>query len=254
MSSEYFQELLRFYITKSTARPAQNSPQIVGRMLESIMKWIYDVCEQNRYSLETFQLASEILVKFLSVHNTTSNTLQLVAVASLMLSVKYHEKSTLSLLQASQVCLNKYSLSDIQITERFILQRLDWGINMPTASEISRAFLLATGVTSDFSRIFERSDGFAVICYMDFKLLRFSALEIAITSTVCALEQFNQLQFRNQWLELLRSRVNFDLARVDECKRLLVEYLLLTTSVNDRNKIECLLRESISSLFSSKDR
>ena len=170
-----------------------------------------------------------------------------------MLAVKYHEKTTLPLIQASNCCSGRYSISTVQITELYILEKLEWKIDIPTASEIIRSLLLATGVSYDLSKIFERSDAFTVICYLDSNLIKFSSLEIAIVSTVCALEQFNQLVFRNQWINSLNNKIDLNLVSIDSCKRELVERLFLNTPIADRNKIECLTRDTISSLIINKN-
>ena len=167
-------------------------------MRDKVSRWLWDICEESNYKIETFQLSILIFSNFITTSETTRNTLQLVGIVSLFLAIKYHEKTTLSIAQVSNYCSNRYSLSNIQITELYILQKLECRLDIPTASEISKDLLLATGISYDLSRIFERIDAFSVICYLDFKLSRYSQLEIAITSAVCALEQFNQLAFRNQ--------------------------------------------------------
>ena len=156
-----------------------------------------------------------------------------------MLAVKYHEKTTLPLIQASNCCSGRYSISTVQITELYILEKLEWKIDIPTASEIIRSLLLATGVSYDL--------------YLDSNLIKFSSLEIAIVSTVCALEQFNQLVFRNQWINSLNNKIDLNLVSIDSCKRELVERLFLNTPIADRNKIECLTRDTISSLIINKN-
>ena len=252
MSSEYFPEILRYFTSKSQRLPSNPNELTQGWMRDKVTAWILELCEECKYRMETFQLSIEILSAFLSLSDVTINTLQLVGIVSLMLAVKYHENTTMTIVQAANYCSGRVSISSVQSTENYILQKLDWRIDIPTPAEISRLLLLSTGILYDLSRIFERSDGFALICYLDFNLSKFSSLEIAITSTVCALEQFNQLAFRNQWLNLLGGRIELDYLRLDQCKKGLVEKLLLTTPATDRSKIECLVREDISSLITNK--
>ena len=252
MSSEYFPEMLGYFISKSRRRTANPNESSQGNMRDKVCAWILEICEESKYRMETFQLSIEIFSSFLSLTNATINTLQLIGIVSLMLAVKYHEKTTLTISEASAYCSGKVSLAAIQTTENYILQKLDWRVDIPTAAEISRLLLLSTGISYDLSKIFDRSDGFALICYLDVNLSKFSSLEIAITSTVCALEQFNQLVFRNQWVNLLGEKIEMDFTRLDQCKRGLVEMLILNTPATDRGKIECLMQDGISSLITNK--
>lgn len=251
MSSDYFPEILRFFVSKSR-RLEVDYGNVQGWMRDKVVGWIWEICEEVRYSVETFQLAIEIFSIFLACNETTKHTIQLVAVVCLMLAVKYHEKTTFTLVQAATCCSDRYSINSIQISEFYVLQKLEWRVDIPTAAEITRSLLLATRISYDMSKIFERSDAFAVICYLDFNLSRFSSLEIAVTSAICALEQFNQLSFRNQWLNLLIGKLELDISRLDLCKNGLVSKLFLTTPIQDRSKIECLAREAISSLITNK--
>ncbi len=108
---------------------------------------------------------------------------------------------------------------------------------------------MVTGITTNFKKLFERSDAFVLSCYLDSKLIKFSPNEIAVVSVVCALEQFNQTGFRNQWVNFVCARLRLDALALDRCKIMLVEKLILLTPVNDINKIECLTRDKISSLL-----
>jgi hypothetical protein len=143
----------------------------------------------------------------------------------------------------------KFADVHIQVTELFVLQTLEWQISLPTASEILRVLLLVTGITMNLQKLFERSDAFVLSCYLDSKIIKFSPCEIAVVSVVCALEQFNQAGFRNQWVNYVCLRLKLDVLALDRCKNLLFERLILLTPFNDINKIECLTRDKISSLI-----
>mmetsp|Transcript_17208 Transcript_17208/g.17129 ORF Transcript_17208/g.17129 Transcript_17208/m.17129 type:complete len:116 (+) Transcript_17208:294-641(+) len=115
-----------------------------------------------------------------------------------MVALKFHESVMYTLEHAVLHTGNMYRKEDIQTTELFALQKLGWTLSFPTAAELSRQLLYVTGVEYDFSKILDRSDAFAMICYTDYYLSQFSALVIAIVSVICSLEQHGQNGFRNQ--------------------------------------------------------
>ena len=115
-----------------------------------------------------------------------------------MVALKYHETIGYTIDHAMNHSGNIYKREDIQATEIFLLQKLEWCLKIPTATELSKQLLYISGVTYDFTKIIERSDCFAMQCYCDYSLNQFSPLTISIVSVVCALEQYNQKAFRDQ--------------------------------------------------------
>lgn len=251
MTSEYLQDIFHYYTSKITTGLTLPPSQVINR--EKILTLLYSICESNNLSPSSFQLSVQLFNTFLSNTPINPPNLELVGLTSLFISNKYYGEAHWDLVQMERISSNKFSSFHIQITEIFILQSINWQVANPTASEILRVLLLVTGVNSNFQKVFERSDAFVVTCYLDAKFCRYCAAEIAVVAVVCALEQFNQIAFRNQWVGFVCTRLRLDGSRLDGCKMMLVEKLILLTPAVDRNKIECLTRENVSSLILAKD-
>lgn len=78
-----------------------------------------------------------------------------------------------------------------------------------------------------------------------YELAGFKGIEIAIVSIICALEQFNQIGFRNQWIQLIENKIGIDIERIDALKRTLIRVLLVQTSPNDIGKLNCISSDSV---------
>lgn len=250
MTSEYIQELFQYYRSKIASSPELPASQVSSR--GKTLSLLYSISESHNLSTYTFQLSVEIFNIFLSKNTLSPPDLELVGLACLLISNKYNGDSHLDLRQIERLSSNKFTVFHIQIIEIYILQTLNWQVSIPTASEILRVLLLVTGVNTNFQKVFERSDAFVLHFYLDAKFTKFCAVELAVVAVVCALEQFNQTAFRNQWVGFVCSRHALDVNRLDCCKTLLVEKLILSTPANDINKIQCLTKDNISSLLLAK--
>ena len=247
MTSEYLHEIFHYYSLKTSTSLSSQSSQVPVR--EKILNFLYNLSESHNFPTSTFELSVELFNFFLSKTPLNPPNLELVGITCLFIAVKYCGETHWDIRQAQRISLNKFTEFHIEITEIFILQTVNWQIAIPTASEILRVLLLATGVSCNFQKVFERADAFVVTCYLDGKSWRYCAAEIAVVGVVCALEQFNQISFRNQWVNFICGRLKLDANRLDSCKMVLVEKLIFLTPAVDRNKIECLTRENISNLL-----
>jgi hypothetical protein len=246
MTSNYIPEIFRYFSSRTA--PVIGSSSTRG-IYDNVFKWLYSISESNQISANTFQLSIELFKIFMQSNSFSPPNLRLLGITCLFISSKYHGEGNWTLQQVRSFSGENFSAVHIQITEIYVLQTLNWKVALPTASEVLRVLLMATGITINFNRLFERSDAFVLSCYLDSKLIKFSTNEIAVVSVVCALEQFNQTDFRNQWVNYVFPRLRLDALALDRCKDMLVEKLISLTPVNDLNKIECLSRDKISSLI-----
>ena len=218
--------------------------EIEAWMRDKLVNWIVSLSEELGVSVETIQLSITLINQFLSSVNTKRSVLQLVGIVCFMIALKYHESICYPLEQAIQHCGRVYNKEDLQKTEIFILQRLEWCIKVPTSAELSRQLLYISGVPYDFTKIIERGNSFAMTCYCDYFLSQFSPLVIAVVSVICALEQYGQKAFRDQWLSLLKNKIGLDIPVLDQCKRALVHKLYRETPEQGVDKLKC-LKDSI---------
>jgi hypothetical protein len=61
-----------------------------------------------------------------------------------------------------------FSKEQIRIVEMFILEKLEWRLQYPTAGEISRLLLYNTRPDKDFGPVIAVADRYAMICYGDY--------------------------------------------------------------------------------------
>lgn len=214
--------------------------EIEAWMRDKLVNWVVGLGEDLSVSVETVQLSVTLINQFLSTVHTKRAVLQLVGIVCFMIALKYHESICYPLEQAIIHCGRVYNKEDLQNTEIFLLQKLEWCLKIPTAAELAKQLLYISGVNYDFSKIIERGNSFAMTCYCDYFLSQFSPLVIAVVSIVCALEQYGQKGFRDQWLKLLKNKVGLDMPVLNECKRALVYKLYRETPEKSIEKLKCL--------------
>mmetsp|Transcript_14730 Transcript_14730/g.21459 ORF Transcript_14730/g.21459 Transcript_14730/m.21459 type:complete len:262 (-) Transcript_14730:69-854(-) len=230
-----------------------NNSEITPDMRNKAVSYIMKVGEQEGIEIEAAQTAVIILDRFLEKVGTKPTVLRLVSIVSLLIAQKFQGPMKITVNQVFTLTGGRYSVNDIKLIELFVLQKLNWKLNTPTVGELARLLLEITGLNYDFSKIIERANAFGMVCYADYNLSQFLQVEISIASLVCALEQLGQLNFRNQWLRMLRSKLNLGLEGADVCKRSLVEKLLSETPEYDHCKLECLRRNNIIDVSDHKD-
>jgi hypothetical protein len=251
--TDYNVEVLSYILQQEQNLPRLGNylqgSEVKGWMRDKLMQFVVDLTAEIGASVETAQLAVTIIDLFLSKTTARKAVLQLVGVVGMMIALKFHESMAYTLEHAFIHSGKTFKKDDIKLAEIYAMQKLGWKLEIPTAAELSRQLVYITGVEYDFTKILERSDSFAMICYTDYNLSQFSIVSRAVVSVVCALEQFNQISFRNQWLNFLNVKLSLDIVEVDECKRFLIHKLYRETPANERSKLECLSRDSIATFL-----
>jgi hypothetical protein len=256
LTEDYNSEVLSYMLEMERCLPPigdyiRSNPDVTieAWMRDKLVNWVVSQGEEIEVSIETVQLAITLINQFLATVNTKKAVLQLVGIVSLMLALKFHDSIGYNLDYAIAHCGGIYKREDIQATEIFMLQKLGWCLRIPTAAELSKQLLYITKVDYNFDKILERSNSFAMICYCDYSLSQFSPLVISVVSVVCALEQYNQKSFRDQWLKLMKSKIGLDPPVLDQCKRALIHKLYRETPEQSIAKLQC-LRDSLMQLLS----
>lgn len=210
-----------------------------------------ELAEAYFSSMPVLQHAISLMNLVLRSVEVKRPALQLVGLVCFRISLKYFDGSLYSLEAAEADSAGLYKKEDIYATELYILGVFNWNIGVATSAELTRELLYITGVDYDFARIIERSDAFAIVCYGDYGLAKYSPLEISIVSAICALEQYNQLSFRNQWISLLRQKVAFDTRKLQECKEELVKKLRELSNQEKHESLQCLMKDSLYELVNN---
>ncbi|CAG9336072.1 unnamed protein product [Blepharisma stoltei] len=240
---------LNFLLSREREKPPLgdflSGNDIQASMRDKLVQWMFKLSQDLSLQLETTQFAISLMDLFLSKVKTAKSVIQLLGVVCLMISTKFNENRLFTLQDALFHTGKQYKINEVQLTEVFILHKLEWRLNITTASELVRRLFILTGLENDFSRIYERIDAFTCVCYGNYELSQYRVLEIAIASSICTLEQFNQINFRNQWVQLLFNQGILDVGSVDLCKRTLLRVLYSQTSPYDAHKLSPITLDSI---------
>ena len=121
-----------------------------------LVDWCYGVVDHCEFSRETVASAMEMVDRFLSIPNSTSDDaarvcdealrdeskLQLLTVTALYVSIKLNQKTVISSEQfSSEVCYRVYSAKEIEDMERTLLSGLSWRCHAPTAYQVGLSIL-----------------------------------------------------------------------------------------------------------------
>ncbi|RVD91364.1 G2 mitotic specific cyclin 1 [Tubulinosema ratisbonensis] len=98
---------------------------------KKLLRWLYEVVTDFKYSTITFTKAVFILDKFIHKKGLNLSNYQLIGISSLYVSAKYEEKNVLSIKDYEVVTDNSFTSKDILSTELEILKILDFNLNFP---------------------------------------------------------------------------------------------------------------------------
>ena len=247
LNSDYEVEVLSHLLELAKVRRSQTTGscgdylsrdvELSPRIRDRLAQWVCDLAAELKVSSHTTQLALTLVNELLARITANKSVLQLVGVVALMLATKFEETAQFTLEQAFEQGAGLYQKEQIVLTEVYALEKLQWRLTFPTAAELARHLLYITGVNYDFTKVTEQSDAFATMCYLEYRLSLFSPVAIAVASVTCALDQYRQTTFRNQWLTLLHYKINVDLVEADHCRRLLLQQLHSQASESERSKL-----------------
>lgn len=193
---------------------------ILPEMREQACNWIFDFCADCETSSRTPQLACYILDSFLAKKKLNNLAiLSLIEALAVHIAMKLECDDSFDIEEIQQLLENRFTISAIHTTERYMLQVIQWDINPPTASEILRHMLLAVCPDFDFSYLYARSDAYCAMCYADYSLNMFRPHIIAAASVCCVLDRIKQTDFKNEWLLQLSQipGLKLDLEQVNLC-------------------------------------
>lgn len=95
---------------------------------KKLLRWIYEVCKDFKYSQYTYTLAVLIVDKYTEKSGFELDEYQLLGISSLFLSAKIEESKTRSVNEYSMVTDFSYSVSEIILKEKIILETLNYNI------------------------------------------------------------------------------------------------------------------------------
>lgn len=241
--ADYSTDVLTYVLNRLKKIPVLDSslqvnPGIPAYLRNQAAQWLLDRTQELGLDPHTVQLAVTLFNIVLARMNCPKTVLQLVVVLCLNIAAKYQEGRNMTVEQVVEQAGNMYRAQEVIATELYMMQKLEWTLAYPTAAELGRQLVYVTGVDYNFEKILERSEAFESLCYADFSFLCYSPLVLSVVCVSFALEQFRQVQFRNQWLRLISEKVrliNFEEA--DRCKAALLLKLYRETPEAGRRNL-----------------
>lgn len=241
--TDYSTDVLTYVLNRLKKIPVldcslQVNPGIPAYLRNQAAQWLLDRSLELGLDSHTVQLAVTLFNIVLTRMNCPKTVLQLVVVLCLNIAAKYQEGRNMTVEQVVEQAGNAYRAQEVIATELYMMQKLEWTLAYPTAAELGRQLVYITGVEYNFEKILERSEAFESLCYADFSFLCYSPLALSVVCVSFALEQFRQVQFRNQWLRLLSEKVRLvSFEEVDRCKTALLFKLYRETPEAERRNL-----------------
>lgn len=97
-----------------------------------VLNWMTEVLEEQLADRSTFHLCVLYFDKYLTTHTVDQAQLQCVAIACLMIAIKFVDNYTFTVKEAVDMCASVYTASEIKKTELEILDALDWKLKHGT--------------------------------------------------------------------------------------------------------------------------
>mmetsp|Transcript_4534 Transcript_4534/g.5113 ORF Transcript_4534/g.5113 Transcript_4534/m.5113 type:complete len:274 (-) Transcript_4534:215-1036(-) len=206
--------------------------EIKAWMREKLVVWIIELSEELELGHKTSCLAVAYTDYYLSKEKVEKKNLQLIGIASLMIAIKNEECISYTLKHAVSHTSNLYTESEIRKAEVNILKSLNWRTNLPTSSDLIRNLLYLTNASYNFTKIIARTELFINVCLSEYSLCMYGPTLIGIVSTLCALEQFNQISFREKWFCFVSNLIDLDMEGLKSCKEALTHRVFQNPAQN----------------------
>ncbi len=182
---------------------------------QTLCHWIFDTCADFGYSFSVPQLAILYLDYFLSkVPVQKLDVLEMLGTVSVSLAVKFSGQGDLSPKEMFDILDGDYDMDAIVTTQMFMLDMLEWRLDLSTAYEITQTLLSIGWQEYDYTFLVKKSSQYAAICYCDYQLFKLGGTRIAVASVTCALNLFKEE--RNAWLNFVQGRLNIPTTETEE--------------------------------------
>uniref|UniRef100_A0A6U5JPH2 Cyclin-like domain-containing protein n=1 Tax=Corethron hystrix TaxID=216773 RepID=A0A6U5JPH2_9STRA len=120
------------------------SDKEVFRWRGKMRGWTCQIVEYYEFDRQVIAVALSIFDRFVSKHSCREKKIQLVSMSSLYIAVKLYEGHNHNLTAVTLASLSRglFSVNDIIVMEKVILELLSWKVHPPTASCFIRDFFV----------------------------------------------------------------------------------------------------------------
>ena len=198
------------------------------KMRAILIDWIMEICYHYNFLKKTLFQCVFIIDAFLSKNILDKSKLQLLGIASLLLSFKENEVIYPSLDKLIQLTDNAYTVQELTNMERKIILSLNFDILAPTSEEffeINAAFFNF----SEKQKIF--GEYFLECSLIDYNMLKYKQSTIGISCGYLAMKYFNM-----EGLELIIDNANFGI-NAKEIINCVKELCFFVKSLNDNSSL-----------------
>ena len=207
-------------------------------MREILVDWMQDVCLKYKLRSHTFFLAVNLIDRYLSVHQTTKDKLQLLGVTSLFIAAKYEEIYPPTIKEFLSVCDHAFMKTEMINLESKILAVIDFRLAAPSIL----AFAQRYSMLADFSK-----KEYYFCMFVSELSLTSSSFNKYLPSTIASSAVYltGKVFKKVEWANNLASETGLDLDAVRKCAKDL--FLLLYKS--EENRLNAVRRKFASSEF-----
>ncbi|XP_007247116.3 G2/mitotic-specific cyclin-B3 [Astyanax mexicanus] len=115
-------------------------PDLNAEMRGILVDWMVEVQENFELNHETLYLAVKLIDHYLSVTEIVRESLQLIGSTAMLIAAKFEERCPPSIEDFLYVCDDAYKRQEFLVTERNILQGLNFDINIPVPYRFLRRY------------------------------------------------------------------------------------------------------------------
>lgn len=92
----------------------------------TLLRWLFEVCHDFGYTIQTFILASAIVDRYTLRHGCSTDEYQLIGIAALLMAAKFEEKKIMPAAEYAVVTDGACQINEILNKERELLEVLDF--------------------------------------------------------------------------------------------------------------------------------
>lgn len=131
----------------------------------------------------------------------TGAFLELLAFTCASLALKYEDSREVSLNELADLTEHKFSIRNIQMTEMYILQLLDWQLDLVTPFTVVRNVIEGHFSLADSEALAEESCKYVNAALKDYETSRNSAFHIGVAAILSSFKALDKVENSNEWLQ-----------------------------------------------------